>query len=256
MGLETNFRIFAIDNHNFRSESEVKELVKAEIDHSFRSYSDEEKADIVLPQFIRDRGKPTDEDIKYNMLPEQIHDPFPTWIDVTTGQKAYELMDVNFLSDFRVLYEHWGIGTNEFTNQYVLSFDEIKRLRAVVDYILNGHYDKYIEDAIFYDNEFFHLFEDQYWFFAKRFRKPKTKTQPQIKIVIEDKRAYVEDQTEDYEDSYEYEEDVHESEMEDRYELERIKFIIDAFCNMNGKYDYKDESKRDVLYRLVYTISY
>src|SRR5690606_20227528 len=74
-----------------------------------------------------------------------------------------------------------------------VSLDDVHDMLSVLNYILRGKYDRDIEDDIFEDNEFFRVFEDQFFNFKMRFRRKRQNTPQQtIRVIIKDDRSHVE----------------------------------------------------------------
>lgn len=265
MGLETYFRIFAIDNTGKRTRTKewIHNACKEELKHDCCGYAkkDEELEDLLkqegLPPFVEIRKTPDADCLKYHYLPEQEEDPFPLWVDTASGKLAYEIMEENFLSDFDELYKYFRIDTTSH-KCCEISVDDVQSMLAVLDYILKGKYDRDIEDAVFQDNDFFRLFEDQFFNFGMRFRRKTQKRGPQqtIRIIIKDERHDVEREElsdEDDEDDWQFEEERRESEKNERFVIQRLRDVLSAFLMLVPP-EYIKNPK--VTYKLGYFLSY
>lgn len=259
MGLETYFKIFAVDNtgkHKYAKE-QVEAIWNEERKHelTYPAANVEGTAPIsAMPPFLRVREEPDADSKKYNYLPEQKNDPFPIWIDTTTGNEAYEIMDVNFLSDFDKLYEHYNLQVASECCE--VPANDIEDMLTVLNYILKGKYDEDIEETVFRSNEFFKVFEDQFFNFGMRFRNRKKENKVQtLKIIVEDKRADVKrmDSEEDEEDDWDLQEERKASEKEERCQIERLKDVLTAFLYMREP-DYVKNPR--IIYKLGYFLSY
>lgn len=243
MGLETLFRVFAVDNTGKRKHSadEVHALYKEELKHDcgYQKNTDEKLEETIkkegMEPFIPIRKKPTADDKKYGTLPEQKEDPFPVWLDTETGNEAYEILEENFLSDFNELYEFHNLTGSGAKSSCVISIEDAKDMVRVLEYIMKGKYDRDIEDIVFDGNMYLHVFEQQFFNFGMRFRnKKKDKTLQKIKIIIKDDRTDVEHEGEydEDEDDYELEEERRESQKNERFQVERLHSILSAFLLM------------------------
>lgn len=262
MGLETYLRIFAVDNTGKRkyTKQQIEKLWNEELEHDptasvygkgDKDYTDSPRE---MPPFLVVRNPPDADSKKYKYLPSQKEDPFPIWIDTATGNEAYEIMDVNFLSDFDELYKHYHLeGCHDCCE---ITLTEVHDMLAVLNYILREKYDRDIEEYMFEDNEFFRLFEDQFFNFKMRFRRNKPRVQQQtIRVIITDKRSNVEtDEGYDEEtDDWELIEERRESERDERRQIERLKDVLTAFLYMREP-DYVENPK--VIYKIGYFLSY
>ena len=261
MGLETYLKVFAVDNtgkHRYTKEqidAIWKEEQKHELAYSSSMAGEERDAPTpTMPSFLRVREEPDADSKKYKYLPEQKNDPFPIWIDTATGNEAYEIMDVNFLSDFDELYKHYHLeGCHDCCE---ITPTEVHDMLAVLNYILRGKYDRDIEEYMFEDNEFFRVFEDQFFNFKMRFRRNKPNIPQQtIRIIVKDERSQVEtDEGYDEEtDDWELIEERRESEKDERRQIERLKDVLTAFLYMREP-DYVENPK--VIYKIGYFLSY
>lgn len=263
MGLETYFRIFAVDNTGKRKKTKewIHDTWKEELKHDCYGSSkptadrEEQIEKEGIPPFIEIRKDATADCVKYNYLPDQECDPFPLWVDTASGNIAYELMDENFLSDFDELYKHLNLDSNSHKCCEITA-DSAKKMAAVLDYILKGKYDRDIEDAVFEDNEFFHLFEEQFFNFGMRFRNKKKKSPQQtIRIIIKDDRHDIqrEDSYDEDEDDWELIEERRESEKNERYTIQRLRDVLTTFLMLLPP-DYAKNPP--VVYKLGYFLSY
>ncbi len=263
MGLETYFRIFAIDNTGKRKKTKewIHETWKEELKHdcygsSMPTVDREEQIEREgIPPFIKIRKDATANCIKYNYLPDQECDPFPLWVDAASGNIAYELMEENFLSDFDELYKHLNLDSNSHKCCEITA-DDARKMAAVLDYILKGKYDRDIEDAVFEDNEYFRLFEEQFFNFGMRFRNKKKKSlQQTIRIIIKDDRHDVqrEDSYDEEEDDWELIEERRESEKNERRTIQRLRDVLTTFLILLPP-DYVKNPP--VVYKLGYFLSY
>ena len=262
MGLETYLRVFAVDNTGKRkyTKQQIEKLWNEELEHdptvSVYGKSDKDYTDTPreMPPFLVVRNPPDADSKKYNYLPEQKNDPFPVWIDTATGNEAYEIMDVNFLSDFDELYKHYHLeGCHDCCE---ITLTEVHDMLAVLNYILRGKYDRDIEESVFDDNEFFRIFEEQFFNFKMRFRRKKPSIPQQtIRIIVKDERSHVEtDEGYDEEkDDWELIEERRESERDERMQIERLRDVLNAFLYMKEP-GYIEKPK--VKYKLGYFISY
>ena len=258
MGLETYFRVFAVDNtgKHKHTKEEIEKLWEEEKEHDpTASVYDKDYTEQYheMPPFLVVRNPPDADSKKYKYIPSQKEDPFPIWIDTATGNEAYEVMDVNFLSDFDELYKHYNL--NGCSDCCEVSLDDVHDMLSVLNYILRGKYDRDIEDDIFEDNEFFRVFEDQFFNFKMRFRRKKQNTSQQtIRVIIKDDRSHVETDEgyDENEDDWELIEERRESEKEERGQIERLKNVLNAFLYMKEP-DYAKTPK--VKFKLGYFLS-
>ena len=260
MGLETYLKIFAVDNTGKckYAKEQIKAIWNEEQKHELAYLSSiaREERDAptpTMPPFLRVREEPDADSKKYKYLPSQKEDPFPVWIDTASGNEAYELMDVNFLSDFDELYKHYRL--EDCSNCCEISIDDVHDMLAVLNYILRGKYDRDIEDILFEDNEFFHVFEEQFFNFKMRFRRKKPRAPQQtIRVIIKDDRSHVETDEgyDENEDDWELIEERRESEKEERGQIERLKNVLNSFLYMKEP-DYEKNPK--VIFKLGYFLS-
>lgn len=263
MGLETYFRVFAVDNTGKRARSKewIEEAWKEELKHGcLGSEKSEEELNKEIKErgiapFIEVRKEPDADSEKYHYLPEQEADPFPLWIDVASGNLAYEVLETNFLSDFDELYKHYNLESGS-VNCCEISVDDAEDMLAVLEYIQKGKYDRDIEEMAFRNNEFFKVFEDQFFNFGMRFRNRKKESSVQtIKIIVEDRRTDVKrmDSIDDEESDWDVQEERAESESNERWQIEHLKNVLNAFLMMKEP-DYAKDPK--VVYKLGYFLSY
>lgn len=261
MGLETYLKIFAVNNTGNRTykRERVEAIWNEEQKHMFTYQSSKsDESDVpppVMPPFLRVREEPDSDSKKYNYLPEQKNDPFPVWIDTATGNEAYEIMDVNFLCDFDELYKHYNLqGSSDCCE---IPIKDIRDMLAVLNYILRGKYDRDIEEYVFDNNEFFRVFENQFFNFKMRFRRSRNKQRPQqtIRVIIKNERSEVETDEGYNEDTDDWEliEERRESEKDEHREIERLKDVLTAFLYMREP-DYVENPK--VIYKMGYFLSY
>lgn len=262
MGLETMFRIFAVDNtgkHHYTKE-QVHSICKEELKHEcgLLEKSDEELEEILkkegYPPFVEVRNPPNADSKKYHYLPDQKEDPFPIWIDTESGNEAYEIAQDNFLSDFDSLYKELRLDTSNFKCCNI-SVDAVKDMLTVLDYIIKGKYNLDLEEMVFQNNDYFRVFEDQFFNFKMRFRTTKKPPQQIIKIVIKDDRAeaYSENAEDDYDDDVELQEERKESERNERFLVQRLRDVLSAFL-VCKEASYLENPK--VIYKLGYFLSY
>lgn len=265
MSQGTTFRIFAVNNDSAKIKS-LKEIHDRYVEDQLHSgnywFTDEDRNDKIeeaihregYVPFMRVYDKPTEEEKKYQSLGRQVEDPFPVWIETASGKEVYEIYAEDFLSDFNELYQHLGISGSGATECKEISRTQAKEMLDVVNYILKGNYNREIEEAVFEDNEFFHVFEEQYWIFERRFKKNRKQNQNQqtIKIVIKDERVDVErEKNDEYSnEDYDYEEEDLQSEKDMKAELNNLRSVLETFLNIS--YSWKDESELKVIYKLVY----
>lgn len=265
MSQGTTFRIFAVSNDSvkIKSPTEIHDRYVEDQLHSGNYWSTDEDRNKKIEEAIQREGyvpfmrvydKPTEEEKKYQSLGRQVEDPFPVWIETASGKEAYEVYSEDFLSDFDELYQHLGISGTGATECKEITRKQAKEMLAVVNYILKGSYNREIEEAVFEDNEFFHVFEEQYWTFERRFKKSKKCDQNQqtIKIIIKDERVDVEreDDGEYSNKDYGYEEEDLQSEKDMKTELNNLRSVLETFLNIS--YSWKDESELKVVYKLAY----
>ena len=259
MGLETYFRIFAVDNtgKNKYTKDQIESIWKEVLKHDvIAPFDDEDDANPhnVIPPFLIIREPPTKESKQYNCLPSQKHDPFPMWIDTATGNVAYEIMEVNFLSDFDELYKHYGLEGP--SNCCDIPIDDISDMMSVLNYIQRGKYDADLEESVFEDNEFFKIFENQFFNFKMRFRRNrKIPAQQTIRVIIKDDRSKVETDEGYCEDTDDWEliEERRESERDERHQIDRLKTVLASFLYMKEP-SYIENPK--IKYKLGYFLSY
>lgn len=262
MGFETIFTVIAVDNTGKKkhSQEEIRKLCLEEMKHGNYSASmNEEEFNKEIDQrglipFIEVRSEKTEDSEKYHYLPEQKNDPFPLWIDTKSGNEGYEIFNANFLSDFQCLYDFYR---NQFVNECIeIPVEDVKKMLQVLNYILAGKYDRDLEDALFESNEFFQVFEDQFYYFKDRYRKQNRKSKQQtIKVIIKDERTDVEKEIEDSDDDYEYDAETREAEKSERGQVQYLKSVLSAFLMMKEP-DWKKPEECPVLFKLAYFVSY
>lgn len=264
MSRGSTFRILAEDNTGSKhwSKDQIHAKYKEELKHEYWSDKDDAFIEEKIKQegyspFIPLREEPDEDAKKYNYLPKQVENPFPIWINTNTGNGAYEITANEFMSDFDQLCQHLNINGCGATTCREISRKEAKEMLQVVRYFLNGKYNRDFEEAVFEDNEFFSVFEEQWLSFRNRFRKNRneknscsTSTQT-IRIIVEDRRVDVEkDYEEDDKYDYDAEEEYLSLEKEDRAQAEYLRSILEAFL-LTGKSWVKEE-EQNIIYRLVY----